>query len=174
MKINTKKINKATKLILEALKEDFDRDGLKETPDRVAKAWKEMMAGYYLDPKEILSKTFDDITVGPDSFVEIKDIPVYSFCEHHLLPFFGTARVKYKPNNKIVGLSKINRLVKAISNKLQTQERITHEIAQHINDCLKPKYIEVELECRHLCVEMRGIKHPNSKTKTIEIIDSKK
>lgn len=164
-------IEKAITNILYAIGENPERDGLKDTPARVAKAWEEMMSGYETTSEEILNKVFKDITVK-DHLIQVVDIPVYSFCEHHLLPFFGTAKVEYKPSleNGVVGLSKINRLVKNISRKLQTQERITFEIARDIKHYLKAKYVKVTLECRHMCIEMRGVNHSGSKTITTEVM----
>lgn len=169
--VNKRKIIKATKLMLEALQEDLDRPGLKETPLRVAKAWKEMMSGYAIDNAEILAKTFDDIT-HENSTITMVDIPIYSFCEHHLLPFFGTAEITYTPKKggKIVGLSKLNRLVQNVSRKLQTQERITFEIANAIKTHLEAESVTVILKCRHMCIEMRGVSHQNSLTITKETL----
>lgn len=131
------------------------------------------MEGYYKSNDELLQTSFDDIIIGDQHLIEIKNIPIYSFCEHHLLPFFGTAKVIYKPNEKVVGLSKINRLVKNVSRKLQTQERITHEIVEALKSNLDPLYVYVELECRHMCVEMRGVQHNNSTTITKEEFNKK-
>lgn len=168
-KVNKQKIVEATKLILEAIGENVNRDGLIDTPNRVAKAWEEMMSGYFNDSREILKKTFADIETN-NSEITLNDIPIYSFCEHHLLPFFGTATITYKPQkgSKIAGLSKFNRLVKNISQRLQTQERITYEIGKTIYDELKPEYVIVNVKCRHMCIEMRGIQHSGSETITVE------
>lgn len=168
-KFNDKKMEQAVKLFLEAIgSENLERDGLLETPKRVAKAWKDLMLGYSNKNEKILEKSFDDIEVGSTATVKISNIPIYSFCEHHLLPFFGTACVKYKPNKKIVGLSKINRLVQNICRKLQTQERITHEIVMAFKKHLDVLECEVQLDCRHMCIEMRGIEHRESTTTTEE------
>lgn len=168
---NKRKIVRATKMLLEALQEDTKRQGLVETPERVAKAWKEMMSGYWTENSDILSTTFDDIA-HENSTITMKDIPIYSFCEHHLLPFFGTAEVSYTPKKggKIVGLSKINRLVQNISRRLQTQERITYEIAKAIKTYLDVESVTVILQCRHMCIEMRGVSHQNSLTITKETL----
>lgn len=151
--------------LLQYLGEDPARGGLIETPKRVMKAWREMTCGYGCDPKELL-KTFDDGAEGVDEMVTVQDIPVWSFCEHHMLPFFGKATVSYIPNKKIVGLSKLARVVDAFSRRLQVQERLTNQIADLLNDTLNPVGVGVHLKCRHLCMEARGVKVPCSNTVT--------
>lgn len=132
------------------------RGGLQETPLRVAKAWEFWTSGYKMDPAEVL-KTFEDGAEGVDEMVLVKDIPVYSHCEHHLAAIFGTATVAYIPNGRIVGLSKLSRLVDLHSRRLQVQERLTNDIASDLWDHLQPLGVGVILRCRHLCMESRGI-----------------
>lgn len=133
------------------------REGLKDTPDRVAKAWlDDWAAGYRVDVDSLL-KTFEDGAEGADEMVIVRDIPVYSHCEHHLASIFGTATVAYIPSGKIVGLSKVNRVVKAFAQRLQVQERLTWQIADAINRNLSPVGVGVQLRCRHMCMESRGV-----------------
>lgn len=155
----------STKSLLQAIGEDEDRPGLLETPDRVAKAWLEWTSGYSVDPSTIL-KVFEDGADKVDEMVVVKDIKVYSHCEHHLAPFFGVAHVAYVPNGKIVGLSKIARVVDAFSKRLQVQERLTNQIADCINDNLKPLGVGVIVQARHLCMESRGVTKQGSETIT--------
>lgn len=146
--------------IIHTLGEDIDREGIKKTPKRVAKAMQFFTHGYQLDPEEILrSALFKD---PYNNMVIVKDIEVYSLCEHHLLPFFGRAHIAYIPNGKIVGLSKIGRVVDAYSRRLQVQERLTHEILNCIQNTLKPIGVAVVIEARHLCMMMRGVQKQNS------------
>jgi GTP cyclohydrolase IA len=135
---------------------ESDREGLKETPDRVAKSWCFMTGGYELEPADIL-KTFADGADNYNEMILVKNIPLYSHCEHHLVPFFGVAHVAYIPNGRIVGLSKINRLVDMFARRLQVQERLTTQVADAIMQHLAPAGVGVVLECRHLCMEMRGV-----------------
>lgn len=132
------------------------RTGTEETPKRVAKAWEFWTSGYGVDPAEVL-KVFEDGAEGVDEMVLVKDIPVYSHCEHHLAAIFGTATVAYIPNGRIVGLSKLSRLVDIHSRRLQVQERLTKDIASDLWDHLQPLGVGVILRCRHLCMESRGI-----------------
>lgn len=136
--------------------EDADREGLLETPDRVTRAWEFWTSGYEMDPISIL-KTFVDGAEGVDEMVVIKDLPFYSHCEHHLSPFFGTATIGYLPDKRIVGLSKLGRLLQIYSRRLQVQERLTCQIADAINETLKPLGCGVIIRARHLCMESRGI-----------------
>lgn len=140
---------------LQFLGEDPNREGLKETPARAMKALLEMTSGYQQDPKKILSKVF----VEPcDEMVVVRDIPFWSLCEHHLLPFHGTATVAYVPSGKIVGLSKIPRTIQAFARRLQVQERLTQQIAQAMNEALEPKGVGVLVKASHLCMAIRGIR----------------
>lgn len=142
--------------LLQYVGEDPARGGLQETPTRVAKAWKFWTSGYGKDPKEIL-KTFEDGAEGCDEMVIVKDIPFYTHCEHHLAPFFGTATVAYIPNGKVVGLSKISRIVDLFARRLQVQERLTNQVADTIFDGLDAKGTGVIIKARHLCMESRGL-----------------
>lgn len=151
--------------LLESIGEDPKREGLLETPQRVAKAWEEWAAGYGEDPAAVL-KTFEDGAEGTDQLVLVRDIPVYSHCEHHLAPFFGVAHVGYIPNGKVVGLSKLTRLVNIYARRLQVQERLTNQIADALQDHLGPKGVGVQVRCRHLCMESRGVRTAGSETVT--------
>lgn len=141
---------------LQFIGEDPERGGLKDTPDRVAKAWAFWSKGYNEDPAEIL-KVFEDGAENVDEMVTVRGIPFYTHCEHHMAPFFGKATVAYVPNGKIVGLSKINRLVDCFARRLQVQERLTTQIADAIMEHLQPKGVGVLIEARHLCMESRGV-----------------
>lgn len=142
--------------LLQFVGEDPKRGGLLETPHRVAKAWGHWTSGYKKDPASIL-KVFEDGADGCDEMVIVKDIPFYTHCEHHLAPFFGTATVAYIPDGKIVGLSKISRIVDLFARRLQVQERLTNQIADALNTHLQPKGVGVVIRARHLCMESRGI-----------------
>ncbi|MBX6379739.1 GTP cyclohydrolase I [Thermoflavifilum aggregans] len=146
------------------LGENPDREGLKKTPHRVAKAMQYLTQGYHMDPKAILeSAKFQE---SYSEMVLVKDIELYSLCEHHLLPFFGKAHVAYIPNGYIVGLSKIARVVDCFSRRLQVQERLTHQILDAIQDVLHPLGVAVVIEAQHLCMMMRGVQKQNSVTTT--------
>lgn len=142
--------------LLQFVGEDPTRTGLLETPKRVARAWQEWTQGYRIDPASVL-KTFEDGADGVDEMVVVKDIPFYSHCEHHLAPIFGTATIAYIPAGKIVGLSKIPRLLYVFSRRLQVQERLTNQIADAIEQYLQPTGVGVVIKARHLCMESRGI-----------------
>ena len=150
--------------ILEVLGEDPEREGLKRTPERVAKSLQFLTHGYDLDPAAILRKAL--FKEDYSQMVVVKDIEVYSLCEHHMLPFFGKAHVAYIPNGQITGLSKIPRVVDAFARRLQVQERLTNEIRDCIQDTLKPLGVAVVIEAAHLCMQMRGIQKQNSVTTT--------
>lgn len=145
--------------------EDPDRPGLRETPARVAKAWMDWTAGYQQNPADVL-KTFEDGAEQYNELIVVRNIPVYSHCEHHLAPFFGKATVGYMPNGKIVGLSKLTRLVECFSRRLQVQERMTIQIANALMETLEPKAVGVVVRCRHLCMESRGIRTAGEETVT--------
>lgn len=151
--------------LLQFIGEDPTRGGLLETPKRYLKAWQHWAGGYKQDPAALL-KCFEDGAEKYDEMVLVKSIPVYSHCEHHLAPFFGTAHVAYIPDGKIVGLSKISRLVDVFARRLQVQERLTNQIADAMQEHLTPKGVAVVLECRHLCMESRGIQRQGSSTTT--------
>ena len=150
---------------LASIGEDPDRPGLLETPARVAKAWMAWTAGYHQEPADVL-KTFEDGAEEYNELIVVRNIPVYSHCEHHLAPFFGKATVGYMPNGKIVGLSKLTRLVECFSRRLQVQERMTIQIANALMETLEPKAVGVVVRCRHLCMESRGIRTAGEETVT--------
>ncbi len=172
-KISTGEMKKSEELFTEqdwrrlliSLGEDPDRPGLVETPSRVAKAWKHWTSGYTEDPAELL-KVFEDGAEGYDELVIIRGIPVYSHCEHHLAPFFGKATIGYVPDGKVVGLSKLTRLVDCFAKRLQGQERLTVQIANALMTHLEPKAVGVIINCRHLCMESRGIRTQGEETIT--------
>jgi GTP cyclohydrolase I len=153
------------RLFLGKIGEDFKRGGLLETPARVAKAWDEWTNGYGKDPVDIL-KCFEDGAEGYDEMIVVRDIPIYSHCEHHLAPIFGTASIAYIPDGKIVGLSKLYRLADMYARRLQVQERLTNDIAQAIDTILLPRGVAVVVKARHLCMESRGINHQGMVTIT--------
>jgi GTP cyclohydrolase I len=151
--------------LLQYVGEDATRGGLLETPARVAKAWKEWCGGYDQDPKDVL-KTFEDGAEGVDEMVVVKDIPFYTHCEHHMAPFFGTATIGYLPNQKIVGLSKLSRLLDIYARRLQVQERLGCQVADAIMEHLDALGCGVVINARHLCMESRGICKQGSTTTT--------
>lgn len=148
-----------------SLGEDPNRPGLRETPARVEKAWKHWTAGYTQNPAELL-KTFEDGAEQYNELIVVRNIPVYSHCEHHLAPFFGKATIGYMPNGKIVGLSKLTRLMECFAKRLQVQERLTIQVANALMESLQPKAVGVVIRCRHLCMESRGIRTPGEETVT--------
>jgi GTP cyclohydrolase I len=152
------------KTIIENLGEDVTREGLEKTPERVAKAMQYLTHGYGLDPLEILKSAL--FTEDHQQMIVVKDIEVYSMCEHHMLPFFGKAHVAYIPNGKIVGLSKIPRIVDAFARRMQVQERLTDQIKDCIQTALEPLGVAVVIEAQHMCMQMRGIQKQNSVTTT--------
>lgn len=150
--------------ILENIGEDTSRNGILKTPERAAKAMQFLTQGYEMDPQEILlGAMFEE---DYDDMVLIKNIELYSLCEHHMLPFFGKVHVAYIPNGKIVGLSKIPRVVDVFSRRLQVQERLTHDILECINKTLQPKGVAIVIEAQHMCMMMRGVQKQNSATTT--------
>jgi len=151
--------------LLAYIGEDPDREGLLETPARFLKAWTEYTRGYHVKPEDIL-KSFEDGAERVDEMVIVRDIPVYSLCEHHLAPFFGKAHVGYVPDKRILGLSKISRLVEVFGRRLQVQERLTNQIADALDENLQPLGVAVVIECRHMCMESRGIRHTGTSTVT--------
>ena len=161
----TAKDEELVRHLLRLIGEDPDREGLQETPVRFLKAMAEYTKGYREKPEDVL-KVFEDGGEGVDEMVIVRDIPVYSLCEHHLAPFFGKAFVGYVPNKRILGLSKISRLVEVYSRRLQVQERLTNQIADAMAKYLQPLGVAVVLECRHMCMESRGVKHAGSSTVT--------
>jgi len=162
--IDQERVRKAVREILIAIGDDPDREGLKETPDRVARMYEEIFAGLHQDPKELV-KIFQE--ENHEEMVLVKDIPLYSVCEHHLLPFVGVAHVVYIPKKgRIMGLSKLARIVDLVAKKPQLQERLSSEVANVIMDSINPLGVAVVVEAEHLCMTMRGIKKPGSKTIT--------
>ena len=157
---NISKIQKLIKELLIQIGEDPNREGIAKTPERVAKAWQFLSKGYDQDLESIINNAI--FTEDYDEMVTIKDIDFFSLCEHHLLPFFGKAHVAYIPDGKIVGLSKIPRIVEMFSRRLQIQERMTQQIAETLNKVLHPKGVAVVLEGAHMCMQMRGIEKQNS------------
>ena len=153
-----------TKEILDIIGEDVNREGLKNTPKRVAKAWGYFSQGYRSNPKDIVNNAIFNES-GKDMIV-VRDIEFYSLCEHHMIPFFGRAHVGYLPNGKIIGLSKIPRIVDMFSRRLQVQERLTNQIAKMIDKLLAPLGVAVVMEGKHLCMQMRGVEKQNSLTST--------
>jgi GTP cyclohydrolase I len=164
MAVDIERAAAAVREILIAIGEDPDRDGLKETPERVARAYQEMFTGLETDPAEVLSKTFE---IDHDEMVLVRDIEVWSTCEHHLLPFTGVAHVAYIPaKGRITGLSKLARLVDAYAKRPQVQERLTTQVADALVEHLHPQGVMVVIECEHLCMTMRGVRKPGAKTVT--------
>jgi len=160
-----KRAEAAVRELLLAVGEDPDREGLLETPARVARAYREIFAGLYQEPADVLTTTFD---LGHEEMVMVKDIEVYSTCEHHLVPFHGVAHVGYIPgaDGRITGLSKLARLVDVYARRPQVQERLTSQVADALVELLQPRGVLVVVECEHLCMSMRGVRKPGSRTVT--------
>ena len=158
-------VERAVRDLLAAIGEDPDRDGLRETPARMARAYRELFAGLQQQPEEVLQTTFD---AGHDELVIVKDIPFYSVCEHHLVPFHGEAHVGYIPNatGRITGLSKLARLVDVYARRPQVQERLTSQVADSLMEILEPTGVIVVIEAEHLCMAMRGVRKPGARTIT--------
>ncbi|MEU0521506.1 GTP cyclohydrolase I FolE [Streptosporangium sp. NPDC006007] len=165
LQVDSDRLEKAVREILIAIGEDPDRDGLQETPARVARAYAEQFAGLGQTPEDVLTTVFD---VDHDEMVLVRDIEVYSTCEHHLVPFHGVAHVGYIPNEKgqVTGLSKLARLVDVYARRPQVQERMTSQIADALMKVLEPRGVIVVIECEHLCMTMRGVRKPGAKTIT--------
>ena len=161
--VDQKKVQEAIKLLLEGIGEDTDREGLKETPERIGRMYEEICGGMDQDAGEHLSKVF---SVDNNEMVLEKDITFYSMCEHHLMPFYGKAHVAYIPDGKVVGLSKLARTVEVYARRLQIQERMTAQIADDIMKYLAPQGVMVMLEAEHMCMTMRGARAAGSKTQT--------
>ena len=160
-----KRAEEAIRELLLAVGEDPDREGLRDTPARVARAYQEILAGQWQEPEDVLTTTFD---LGHDELVLVKDIEVASLCEHHMVPFRGVAHVGYIPSvtGKITGLSKLARLVDVYARRLQVQERLTTQIADSLMRILEARGVIVVIECEHMCMSMRGIRKPEAKTLT--------
>ncbi len=157
--IDAKRIEKAVAEILLAVGEDTTREGLRDTPKRVARMYTELLAGMQQDPKEHLRSVF---TENYDEIVLLRNIPFYSICEHHLMPFIGSAAIAYLPSGKVLGVSKLARIVDCFARRLQSQERLTYQIADFIMSSLKPRGVAVVLQASHSCMTIRGIKKPGS------------
>jgi len=154
----------AVQLLLSSIGEDIYREGLKDTPDRVMRMYEEIFFGYMCDPKEILARDFD--AGNYQDMILVKDIPFYSHCEHHMVPFFGVAHIAYVPEERVVGISKLARLVECFGRRLQIQERLTSQIADTIEEVLQPKGVGVVVTAEHMCMTMRGVQKLGSKTTT--------
>lgn len=161
--VDREKVKEGVRLILEGIGEDVGREGLLETPDRIARMYEEIFAGMELDAKEPLSRVF--AASGSDMVIE-KDITFYSMCEHHFMPFYGKAHIAYVPTDKVVGLSKLARTVEVYAQRPQIQEQMTAQIADALMEHLAPKGAIVMIEAEHMCMTMRGVKKPGSKTVT--------
>ncbi len=161
--LDTARVERAVHELLLAIGEDPAREGLRATPTRVARMYAELFAGLYFDPTEYLRTQFDE---GHDEMVILRDIPFYSICEHHLLPFHGVAHVGYIPDGRVVGLSKLARVVDGFARRPQLQERLTTQIADAIMAALQPDGVAVVIECEHLCLTMRGVQKPGCKMVT--------
>lgn len=162
--MDSEKIKEGVRLILEGVGEDVNREGLLETPDRIARMYEELAGGYTDDAAIHLARRFH---VASNDMVMEKDIQFYSFCEHHMLPFYGKAAIAYIPDGEVVGLSKIARTVEVFAKRFQLQERLTAQIADVFMEQLKPKGVMVLIEAEHMCMTMRGIKKPGAKTVTV-------
>jgi len=159
----------AVRTLIEWAGDDPDREGLLDTPKRVAKSYRELFAGYDSDPREYLERTFDEVG-GYDELVVLRDIRVVSFCEHHMLPFLGKAHVGYLPTNRVVGISKLARVVHGFGRRLQIQEKLTAEIATAIDEILQPKGVGVVIQSEHSCMTMRGVNTPGSLLTTSHLL----
>jgi GTP cyclohydrolase I len=169
-KVHKAAIEAATREILYHVGEDPDREGLVRTPERVARMYDELTAGYHTDPIKLINDAVFDVDY--DEMVIVKDIDFFSLCEHHMLPFFGRAHVAYIPDGKVVGLSKIPRIVEMFARRLQVQERMTKQIAEFIQEVLHPKGVAVVVEGAHMCSMMRGVKKPNATMTTSTMLGS--
>jgi GTP cyclohydrolase IA len=157
-------IEAAALTLLRAIGENPEREGLKNTPKRVARMYPELLAGYHIDPQKLVNDAIFDVSY--DEMVIVRDIEFYSLCEHHLLPFIGRAHVAYLPSGKVIGLSKIPRIVDMYARRLQVQERMTRQIADFINDVLQPRGVAVVVEALHLCTMMRGVRKHDARMTT--------
>jgi GTP cyclohydrolase IA len=166
--LEIKSLSSSVKQVLKQIGEDPEREGLLKTPERYAKALEFLTRGYRLEPKTILNDAI--FNEQYDEMVVVKDIEMYSLCEHHLLPFIGRVHVAYIPNGKIVGLSKVARLVEVYARRLQVQERLTTQIAETLNELLSPRGVAVVVEAKHLCMMMRGVEKQNSSMVTSSML----
>jgi len=163
-KIDMVEIQSAVQRILQAIGENPDRDGLKRTPERIARMYAELLSGYQMDPMMVVNEALFEVKY--DEMVIVRDIEFYSLCEHHMLPFMGRVHVAYIPDGKVLGLSKIPRIVDLYSHRLQVQERMTRQIADFIRDLLHPQGVAVVVEALHLCLSMRGVQKHNARLTT--------
>ena len=170
-KVSEDQALEAVKTLIKWAGDNPEREGLKETPKRVIKSYKDFFSGYNSDPREILSKKFKEVD-GYDEIIILKNIRLESHCEHHMVPFIGTAHVGYLPKNKVVGLSKLARLVEAFAKRLQIQEKLTAQIANAIDEVLQPRGVGVIIEASHLCVGTRGVHKPDAKMVTSRMLGS--
>ena len=170
-KVSENQALESVKTLIRWAGDNPEREGLKETPKRVIKSYKEFFSGYNSDPREILSKKFKEVD-GYDEIIILKNIRLESHCAHHMVPFIGTAHVGYLPKNKVVGLSKLARLVEAFAKRLQIQEKLTAQIANAIDEVLQPRGVGVIIEASHLCVGTRGIHKPDAKMVTSRMLGS--
>jgi GTP cyclohydrolase I len=159
----------AVRTLIEWAGDDPDREGLKDTPGRVVRAYREIFGGYDVDPHEYLERTFEEVS-GYDELVVLSGIRVVSFCEHHMLPFLGVAHVGYLPTDRVVGISKLARVVQGFAQRLQIQEKLTAEIAQAVQEVLNPKGVGVVIQSEHSCMTMRGVNTPGSLLTTSTLI----
>ncbi|CDZ49958.1 GTP cyclohydrolase I FolE [Neorhizobium galegae] len=155
----------AVRVLLRWAGDDPAREGLLDTPKRVAASYRELFAGYEQSPEDVLGRTFEEVS-GYDDIVLVREIPFFSHCEHHMLPIIGKAHVAYLPNGRVLGLSKIARVVEIFGRRLQTQENLTAQIANAIDETLKPRGVAIMIEAEHLCMEMRGVQKQGSHTMT--------
>ncbi|MPZ24209.1 MAG: GTP cyclohydrolase I FolE [Dehalococcoidia bacterium] len=161
--MDNERIRTAVRSMLEAIGEDPDREGLAETPRRIAAMYEELFAGLYIEPSDLLQVSFDE---GHEEMVIIRDVPFYSMCEHHFLPFHGKAHVGYIPQGRVVGISKLARVIEAFAKRPQLQERLTSQIAECLMRHLHPDGVAVVVEAEHLCMTMRGVRKPGSSVVT--------
>jgi GTP cyclohydrolase I len=168
-KVTQEDAEAAVRVLIEWAGDDPAREGLLETPRRVARSYRELFAGYETDPKDYLAKTFEEVA-GYDELVILKDIPVVSFCEHHMLPFIGRAHVGYLPSERVVGISKLARVVRGFARRLQIQEKLTAQVAGAIQEILKPKGVGVVIVSEHSCMTMRGVNTPGTRLTTSHLL----
>ena len=157
----------AVRVLLRWAGDDPSREGLLDTPARVAKSYRELFAGYEMSPEDVLGRTFEEVA-GYDDMVLVKDIPFFSHCEHHMVPIIGKAHVAYMPDGRVLGLSKIARVVEIYGRRLQTQETMTSQIAKAIDEALAPKGVAIFIDAKHQCMTTRGVHHPNVSTITTQ------
>jgi GTP cyclohydrolase I len=163
----------AVRVLLRWAGDDPTREGLLDTPARVAKSYRELFAGYDMDPEDVLGRTFEEVA-GYDDMVLVRDIPFYSHCEHHVVPIIGKAHIAYLPNGRVLGLSKIARVVEIFGRRLQTQEAMTAQIATAIDETLRPRGVAIMIEAEHMCMAMRGVQKQGSSTLTTRFTGSYK